>query len=138
MAKSTKDRVRKWRDRQKKRGGRSLTCWLDASAARNFKLIKAMTGATTDAIIADALDELYRHSWHTRLAVLLENLRKLQAQPTSKSDLTVVYQQLIAIIAYDTNSPAEIKKALNRLEVPNYNGQTGNWKIDQVRHLMNP
>jgi hypothetical protein len=96
-----------------------------------------MTGTTTDAIIADALDELYRHNWHTRLTALLGKLRKLQAQATLKSDLTVVYQQLIAIIAYDTNSPAEIKKALNRLEVPNYNGQTGTWKIDQVRRLMN-
>jgi hypothetical protein len=42
------------------------------------------------------------------------------------------------LIAYDTNSPAEIKKALNRLEVPYYNGQIGTWTIDQVRRSMNP
>lgn len=44
--------------------GRSLSCWLGLDAAHNLDRIKALTGATNDQAIADALGELYQSVWH--------------------------------------------------------------------------
>jgi hypothetical protein len=138
MAKSTKDRVQKWRERQKKRGGRSLTCWLNASAARNFKLIKALTGATNDQTIADALGERYQSVWYRKVSELKTAIQEQISQGARRQDVTRLYYEMIKILRYDYSSAQAVKAALNQLAVPNYNGKTGNWKIDQVRRLMNP
>jgi hypothetical protein len=50
--------------------------------------------------------------------------------------MATIYQDLIRIFQLDYDSAADIKKALNSFEIPNYSGKTGNWKINQVRELM--
>jgi hypothetical protein len=60
------------------------------------------------------------------------------SQGARRQDVTRLYYEMIKILRYDYSSAQAVKAALNQLAVPNYNGKTGNWKIDQVRRLMNP
>ena len=138
MTKSTKDRVQKWRDRQKNRGGRSLSCWLSLDAARNLDRIKELTGATNDQTIADALGELYQSVWYRKVSELKTAIQEQISQGARRQDVTRLYHEMIKILRYDYNSAQAVKAALNQLAVPNYSGKTGSWKIDQVRRLMNP
>jgi hypothetical protein len=138
MAKSTKDRVRKWRDRKKNRGGRSLSCWLDLDAARNLDRIKALTGATNDQTIADALGELYQSVWYRKVYDLKAAVEEQISQGAKRKDIARLYHELIELLRYDYSSAQAVKAALNKLTVPNYSGKTGSWKIDQVRRPMQP
>ena len=51
-------------------------------------------------------------------------------------ELTIVYRDLIKLLQLDYDTVESIKKALNVLAVPNYNGTTGTWKVGQVRKFM--
>jgi hypothetical protein len=138
MTKNTKDRVRKWRDRQKKLGGRSFSCWLSLDAARNLDRIKALTGATNGQAIADALEKQYQSVWYSKVTELKLNIQKQIEQGAKRRDMTRLYHEMIKLLRYDYSSTEAVKAALNHLNVPDYNGKTGHWKIDQVRRLMNP
>jgi hypothetical protein len=136
MAKSTKDRVQKWRDRKKNQGGRSLSCWLGLDAARNLDRIKALTGATNDQAIADALGELYQSVWHRKIYELKSTIEEQISQRAKRQDVERLYHAMINLLRYDYSSAQAVKAALNQLAVPNYNGKTGSWKIEQVRRFM--
>jgi hypothetical protein len=136
--KNSKDRVRKWRDRQKKIGGRSLSCWLSLDAARNLDRIKALTGDTNSQAIADALEKQYQSVWYSKMTELKLNIQKQIEQGAKRWDVIRLYHEMIKLLRYDYSSAETVKTALNHLGVPNYNGKTGRWKIDQVRRLMNP
>ena len=138
MAKSTKDRVQKWRDRQKNQGGRSLSCWLSLDAARNLDRIKALTGETNDQTIADALEELYQSVWHRKVSELQTAIHEQISQGAERQDMTRLYRKIIKLLRYDYSSAKAVKTVLNQMAIPNYSGKTGNWRIDQVRHLMYP
>ena len=138
MTKNTKDRVQKWRDRQKKLGGRSLSCWLSPDASRNLDRIKALTGATNGQAIADAVEKLYQSVWYSKVTELKTNIQEQIERKANRQDMTRLYHKIIKILRYDYSSAETVKTALNHLGVPNYNGKTGRWKIDQVRRLMNP
>jgi hypothetical protein len=138
MAKQIKDRVRKWRDRQKEIGGRSFSCWLNPDAARNLDRIKALTGATNSQVITDALEKLYQSVWYGKVTELKLDIQKRIEQGAKRWDITRLYYEMIRLLRYDYSSTEAVKAALNHLNVPDYNGKTGKWKIDQVRRLMNP
>lgn len=138
MTKNSKDRVRKWRDRQRELGGRSFSCWLSPDAARNLDRIKALTGATNDQAIADAVEKLYQSVWYGKVNELKTDIQARIEQGATRRDMTRLYHEMIKFLRYDYGSADAVKAALNHLGVPDYNGKTGKWKIDQVRRLMNP
>jgi hypothetical protein len=138
MTKNTKDRVQKWRDRQKKLGGRNFSCWLSIDAARNLDRIKALTDATNSQAIADALEKQYQSVWYNKVTELKLNIQKQIEQGARRYDMSRLYYEMIKLLRYDYSSTEAVKSALNHLNVPDYNGKTGKWKIDQVRRLMNP
>ncbi|BBO86777.1 hypothetical protein DSCO28_73430 (plasmid) [Desulfosarcina ovata subsp. sediminis] len=134
MATAAKDRVRKYRE---KREGRSLSVWLNPAAARKFKNIKTLTGATNDAIIGRVIDEAYDSIFFSHChQVIAEINSQLDQDHPDHSRLTPLYKQLIAILKLDYPSAPQIKDAMNSFKVPNYSGKIGTWKVSQVRKLL--
>jgi hypothetical protein len=134
METPAKERMRKLRG---KREGRALTVWLYPDADRRFRNIKAITGDGNDAIIAMALEGAYETVFFRRVHELAEQIRASQAVGAPKDQVTAFYRDLVAVLRLDFDTADGIKKTLNQLEVPNYSGKTGTWKVDQVRRLMN-
>jgi hypothetical protein len=133
MGTPVKERIRKMRQR---REGQSLTVWLYPEAAHVFKKIKKLTGQTNDEIVNLAVREIYNSIYYGQVNKRVERIRSKLNEKVSRSEMVLLYQDLIRIFQLDYDSAADIKKALNSFEVPNYSGKTGNWKINQVRELM--
>ena len=128
-----KERMRKMRQR---RDGRSLAVWLYPEAANIFKKIKKLTGQTNDEIVNLAVKEIYNSIYYGQVNKLIERIRVKLSEEVPRIEMATLYRDLIRIFQLDIASAADIKKALNSWEVPNYSGKTGNWKINQVRELM--
>jgi hypothetical protein len=133
MGTPVKERIRKMRQKRK---GQSLTVWLYPEAAHVFKKIKKLTGQTNDEIVNLAVREIYNSIYYGQVNKRVERIRSKLNEKVSRSEMVLLYQDLIRIFQLDYDSAADIKKALNSFEVPNYSGKTGNWKINQVRELM--
>jgi hypothetical protein len=133
MGTPVKERMRKMRQ---KREGQSLTVWLYPEAARAFKRIKTLTGQTHDEIVNQAVRKAYNIVFLGQVNELVERIRAKLSEKASMSELAPLYQDLIRIFQLDYDSAADIRKAFNNLEVPNFSGKTGNWKINQVLELM--
>jgi len=136
MAKEIKDRVQKWRNRQKKIGGRSFSCFLSPDAARNIDHIKALTGATNAQIVADAVEKLYQSVWFGKFTELKANIQEQIEQGAKRQDITRLHHEMIKLLRHDYSSEEDIKVAFNQLGVPDYSGKPGRWKISQIRILM--
>ena len=128
-----KERIRKMRQKRK---GQSLTVWLYPEAANVFKKIKKLTGQTNDEIINLAVLEIYNSIYLAQINKQVERIRTKLSEKVSRSEMVPLYRDLIRIFQLDYDSAADIKKALNSFEIPNYSGKTGTWKINQVRELM--
>jgi len=133
MGTPVKERIRKMRQKRK---GQSLTVWLYPEAANVFKKIKKLTGQTNDEIVNLAVREIYNSIYLAQVNKQVERIRTKLNEKVSRSEMATIYRDLIRIFQLDYYSAADIKKALNSFEVPNYSGKTGNWKINQVRELM--
>jgi hypothetical protein len=83
-----------------------------------------------------AVREIYNSIYYGQVNKRVERIRSKLNEKVSRSEMVLLYQDLIRIFQLDYDSAADIKKALNSFEVPNYSGKTGNWKINQVRELM--
>ena len=59
MAKSVKKRVREWRERKAREGGRSLSTWLEPDTARMLDFLLGHYGETVSPVIARAIESLY-------------------------------------------------------------------------------
>jgi hypothetical protein len=136
MAKTSRDRVKQLRERRKKSGGRTLSCWLERYTARKLDLIKEITGHTNDKIIKDALEQFYERVIFDTVAELRLQIQEKQKQKAQKPDLLLLYGNLIKNLQYQYIKLEDIKKALNSLGVPDLGGHSGNWKVDQIRQLM--
>lgn len=134
MGTPVKERVRELR---KKREGRSLSTWLYADEARMFKNIKELTGDTNDTIVNRAIREVYDSIFLTQCAKIIDTIktRQKEAKP-SRPELKKDYIKLIRILQLEYSSAKSLKDAMNRFDVPDYNGKAGTWKIAQVRKLM--
>jgi hypothetical protein len=128
-----KERIRKMRQ---KRDGQNLTVWLYPEAANAFKKIKKLTDQTNDEIVNLAVREIYNSIYLAQVNKQVERIRTKLSEKVSRSEMTTLYRDLIRIFQLDYDSAADIKKAFNIFEVPNYSGKTGTWKINQVRELM--
>jgi len=133
MGTPVKERIRKMRQRRK---GQSLTVWLYPEAANAFKKIKKLTGQTNDEIVNLAVREIYNSIYLAQVNKQVERIRTKLNEKVSRSEMATIYRDLIRIFQLDYYSAADIKKALNSFEIPNYSGKTGTWKINQVRELM--
>ena len=132
MGRPAKERMAKMRQ---KRDGRPLTVWLYPETSRAFGKIKTLTGEPNDAIAGKAVQAFYESILFKRINELALAIRDHLKADAPKDELTALYRELVAVLSLDYASADEIKKALNQLEIPNTSGATGNWKIDQVRHL---
>jgi hypothetical protein len=133
MVTPVKERMRKMRQKRK---GQSLTVWLYPEAANLFKKIKKLAGQTNDEIVNLAVKEIYNSIYYGQVNKSIEHIRVKLSEKVPRIEMATLYRDLIRIFQLDFNSAADIKKALNSWEVPNYSGKTGNWKINQVRELM--
>jgi hypothetical protein len=133
METPVKERIRKMRQKRK---GQSLSVWLYPEAARVLKKIKKLTGQTNDEIVNLAVREVYSSVYFGQVNKRVELIRTKLSEKVSRNEMPPLYRDLIRIFQLDYDSAADIKKALNSFEVPNYSGKTGNWKINQVRELM--
>jgi hypothetical protein len=133
MGTPVKERIRKMRQRRK---GQSLTVWLYPEAANVFKKIKKLTGQTNDEIVNLAVQEIYHSVYYGQVNKSIERIRVKLSEEVPRIEMATLYRDLIRIFQLDLDSEADIKKALNSWEIPNYSGKTGNWKINQVRELM--
>jgi hypothetical protein len=133
MGTPVKERIRKMRQ---KREGQNLTVWLYPEAAHAFKKIKRLAGQTNDEIVNLAVREIYSSVYFGQVNKRVELIRAKLSEKVSRNEMAPLYRDLIRIFQLDYDSAADIKKALNSFEVPNYSGKTGNWKINQVRELM--
>jgi hypothetical protein len=59
MAKTSKERVRKWREKQAKKGGRSLSTWLEPETAQMLDYLLKHYGETAAPLVARAIAALY-------------------------------------------------------------------------------
>jgi len=121
---------------RQKREGQSLSVWLYPEATSVFKKIKKLTGQTNDEIVNLAVREIYNSIYLAQVNKQVERIRTKLNKKVSRSEMVPLYRDLIRIFQLDYDSAADIKKALNSWEIPNYSGKTGNWKINQVRELM--
>lgn len=128
-----KERIRKMRQKRK---GQSLTVWLYPEAANVFKKIKKLTGQTNDEIVNLAVQEIYHSVYYDQVNKRVKLIRTKLSEEVPRSEMATLYRDLIRIFQLDYYSAADIKKALNSFEIPNYSGKTGTWKINQVRKLM--
>ena len=133
MGTPVKERIRKMRQRRK---GQSLTVWLYPEAANAFNKIKKLTGQTNDEIINLAVREIYHSVYYDQVNKRIKLIRTKLSEEVPRSEMATIYRDLIRIFQLDYYSAADIKKALNSFEIPNYSGKTGTWKINQVRELM--
>jgi hypothetical protein len=133
MGTPVKERIRKMRQ---KREGQSLSVWLYPEASRVLKKIKKLTGQTNDEIVNLAVREIYSSVYFGQVNKRVELIRAKLSEEVPRSEMATIYRDLIRIFQLDYDSAADIKKALNSFEIPNYSGKTGNWKINQVRELM--
>ena len=133
MGTPVKERIRKMRQ---KREEQSLTVWLYPEAARAFKRIKKLTGQTNDEIVNQAVRKAYDSIHFDEINKRVELIRTKLSEEVPRSEMATIYRDLIRIFQLDYYSAANIKKALNSFEIPNYSGKTGTWKINQVRELM--
>ena len=133
MGTPAKERIRKMRQKRK---GQNLTVWLYPEAANVFKKVKKLTGQTNDEIVNLAVREIYNSIYLAQINKQIERIRTKLSEKISRNEMVPLYRDLIRIFQLDYDSAADIKKAFNILEVPNYSGKTGTWKINQVRELM--
>ena len=135
MGTPVRERMQKLR---KKREGRSLSVWLYADTARMFKNIKTLTKDTNDAIVNKAIQEIYDTVFNRHCYELINKIQGMQNKPgqASRSGLTALYRELAGILHLDYPKAESIKKAFNSLNVPNYSGKTGTWRINQVRKFL--
>jgi hypothetical protein len=127
------ERMRKMRHR---RQGRGLSCWLHPPADSYFRKLKKLTGATNDETISAALESGYRTLYWERVGELSLAIDELRAIASTRDDLTVVYRELVAVLAIDYPEPADIKTVLNQRRIPDYAGAVGKWRVDQIRKLI--
>ena len=59
MVKPTRERVREWREKKAKKGGRSLSVWLEPDTARMLHELLSHYGETASPLIARAISTLY-------------------------------------------------------------------------------
>ncbi len=59
MVKPTRERVREWREKKAKKGGRSLSVWLEPETARMMHELLGHYGETASPLIARAISTLY-------------------------------------------------------------------------------
>lgn len=62
MAKTVKERVRAWREKKSRDGGRSLSAWLEPETAQMFRSLQEHFGETTSPLVARAIETLYKIS----------------------------------------------------------------------------
>jgi len=60
MAKPSRERVRKWREKKAKKGGRSLSTWLEPETAQMMDFLLSHYGESAAPLIARAIGTLYR------------------------------------------------------------------------------
>ncbi|MDY0039579.1 MAG: hypothetical protein RBS57_04655, partial [Desulforhabdus sp.] len=74
MAKPSRERVRKWREKKAKTGGRSLSTWLEPETVRMMDYLLDYYGETAAPLIARAISTLYQ--------ITCNNVREdMSAQP---------------------------------------------------------
>ena len=132
MATPAKERMAKMR---KKRDGKTLSVWLYPETARTFQKIKTLTGEPNDAIAEKAIQAFYESVFFKRVNELALSIRDHLNAEKPKDELTELYRELVTVLSLDYGTANEIKKAMNQLEIQNYSGSTGTWKIDQVRKI---
>jgi len=59
MAKPSRERVRRWRERKAKKGGRSLSTWLEPETVRMMDYLLNYYGETAAPLVARAIANLY-------------------------------------------------------------------------------
>jgi signal recognition particle GTPase len=104
-----------------------------------FNNLKTMTGDTNDNIIKEAIQDLYDKIFHEKCNKLICEIRNKQRKKqsrSSKAGLRICYMELIRLLNLEFSTAERIKNEMNRLNVPNYSGMTGTWKISQVRKLL--
>lgn len=135
MATPAKERMAKMR---KKRKGKALSVWLYPDTARIFQKIKTLTGETNDTIAEMAFRAFYENVFLKRINELALAIREHQKAEKPKDELTELYRELVTVLCLDYGTADEIKKALNQLDIPNYSGNAGTWKVNQIRSLLKP
>jgi hypothetical protein len=136
MAKTSQERVKQLRERRKKSGGRSLSCWIELDTARKLDRIKEMTGSTNDKIIHDAIEQNYEKVFFDTVAELNFKIQEKHKQATEGLELVFLYKALIKTLQYDYGSMEELKKVLNHFEVLNPAGsvnQSKFWMLNRQR-----
>ncbi len=136
MAKTSQQRVSQLRERRKKSGGRSLSCWIELDTARKLDRIKIMTGNTNDTIIHDAIEQFYERVFFNTIAELNIKIQENQKAGAEKLELLLLYKELIKNLQFDYGPLEDLKKVLNHFGVPDLGGHTAKWKVDQIRNLM--
>ena len=64
MAKPSRERVRRWRERKAKKGGRSLSTWLEPETVRMMDYLLNHYGETAAPLVARAIANLYDVTCH--------------------------------------------------------------------------
>lgn len=128
-----KERTRKMRA---KRAGRSLSVWLYPPADTYLEKLRALTGEQNNAIVAMALESAYEKLFWEKVGELSLAVDELQDRSANRAELVPVYRELIAVLAVDYPEPGDLKTVLNQRGVPNMQGDTGKWRVEQVRRLM--
>ena len=59
MAKPSRERVRRWREKQAKKGGRSLSTWLEPETAQSMDYLLKHYGETAASLVARAIAALH-------------------------------------------------------------------------------
>ena len=121
---------------RRKRKGRALSVWLHPPTDTIFDKIKTLTGESNDATIAAALEAAYETLYWKQVRAFSVTIEGIHRANGSRDELQSAYRALIAILALDYPTPADIKTVLNQRGIPGYTGGVGNWRIDQVRRLM--
>jgi len=141
MAKTAKERVRKWRNKKIKEGGRSLTAWLEPEIAKMFQFLTDYYGESTSFLVARAIKALYKLTLEKESSPKTGS--QLLAEITDKLEDGVPFQELkgtllinwFRVMKAEGVSFKEMATMLNDAKVPTPTGK-GKWEEGMIPVLL--
>jgi len=140
----SKNRVRKWREKKAKEGGRSLSVWLKPETAQMMDRLKKELKAENASVIAQAIKKLHEVTCNQEppqiqaeekeeLVSLLDLITKVdQGIPMAelKDDVAKLLKQREA----EGDADRDVAKSFNLMNLPTVSGEK-KWKVKEIRGL---
>jgi tRNA(Ser,Leu) C12 N-acetylase TAN1 len=138
------NRVKKWREKKAKEGGRSLSVWLKPETAQMMDELKKELKAENASVIAQAIKTLYEVTCNKEPpqaqaekkeepASLLDLITKVD-QGTPMAELKDDVAKLLKQYEAQGDSDREVAKYFNSMNLPTVSGEK-KWKVKEIRTL---